>query len=198
MTKNTLEKFDECKITEAHVKMYNQKTDTLSSDKATKLGCTGKIELSSEYKTIVKNCEGLETKKVKKLVKLTGNISAHMPLAIARTVFGLSNKGLKDGVYAIDDSTDTPNMCLTAKAIDLFTDEEKYMCLPKISFSTGFIKTIDNTADQVAEISLNFDAYKDENGKFYYESCASEVEDANISTKWLEEFTPTLVKATTN
>lgn len=198
MAQSKVEVFDECKITDTHVKTYDRKTGTLSSEKAKKLGCTGKLELSSEYKTVVKNCEGVEAKSVKKLVKLTGKISVHMPLAIARTVFGLSNKGLKDGVYGLSDTSNVPDMCLTTKAIDLFTDEEKLICLPKLAFTSGFAKTIDNTAEEVAEVELEFNAYKDENSQFYYDACASEVDTTTIANKWLEEFTPTLVKATTN
>lgn len=192
---NKIEVFDECKITETHVKLYDRKTGTLSSEQATKLGCTGKLDLSAEYKTIVKNCEGVETKSVKKITKITGTISVHMPLVIARTVFGLSNEGLKDGVYGLSDTASTPDMCLTSKAIDLFTDEEKYICLPKMAITSGFAKSIDNTTEEVAEVELEINAYKDENNEFYYEACASEVDKASIADKWLKEFTPSLVKA---
>ena len=108
-----------------------------------------------------------------------------------------NNEGLKPGVYGISDTTNTPDMCLTTKAIDLFTDEEKYICLPKIAFTTGFAKTIDNTSEEVAEVELEFNAYKDENNEFYYEACASEVDKTSIGDKWLEEFTPSMVKAPT-
>ena len=191
---NTVTVFDECKITETHVKLYDRKTGELTKDEASKLGCTGKIEFSPEYKTIVKNCEGVEEKSTKKLVKLTGKISVHMPLRIARIIFGLTNEGLASGVYAISDTSCAPNMLLTTKAIDLFTDEEKYMCLPKISFTTGFAKTIDNTAEEIAEVELEFSAYKDANKKFYYESIASELDD-EIGSKWLKDFDPTMVVA---
>lgn len=198
MATKTLTSFDECKITETHVKTYNRSTGELSTDKAQKLGCTGKIEISSEYKTIVKNCEGVEAKSVKKITKLTGNISVHMPLAMARLVFGLSNDGLKSGVYGLSDKSSVPNMCLTSKAVDLFTDEEKYICIPNLAITSGFAKTIDNTAEEIAEVTLEFNGYKDDNKEFYYEACASEVDEATIGNKWLEEFTPSLVKAASN
>ena len=195
-TKNTIEEFNECKVTQAHVNTYDRKTGALTIGKANAMGCTGKINLSSEYKIIVKNCEGVEVKNVKKLVKLTGNISLHMPLSIARIVYGLSNNGLKSGVYALGDDANTPNMLFTAKVIDLFTDEEKYISIPKVAITTGFIKEIDNSSEEVAEVELEFSAYKDENNKFYYEALASEVDAATIGQKWLEEFTPSMVKAT--
>lgn len=195
MATKTLVSFDECKITDTHINQYDRSTGALSSDKAQRLGCTGKIEISSEYKTIVKNCEGVEEKSVKKITKLTGNISVHMPLAIARLVFGLSNKGLKSGVYGLSDTSSVPNMCLTSKAVDLFTDEEKYICLPNISITSGFAKVIDNTAEEIAEVSLEFNGYKDSNKEFYYEACASEIDAETIGNKWLENFTPELVKA---
>ena len=66
MTNKTLQVFDECKITETHVKSYDRSTGALATEKATKLGCTGKLEISSEYKTIVKNCEGVEEKVLRK------------------------------------------------------------------------------------------------------------------------------------
>lgn len=192
---NTIEEFNECKVTAAHVKTYDRKTGALSTEKAKAMGCTGKIETSSEYKVIVKNCEGVEVKSVKKLVKLTGNISLHMPLSIARTVYGLSNEGLKTGVYALSSDSITPDMLFTAKVIDLFSDEEKYICFPKMSITSGFAKSIDNTSEEVVEVELEFTAYKDENNKFYYEALKSEVDEESVGTKWMEEFTPTLVKA---
>ena len=194
-TNNTIEEFNECKVTSAHVKTYDRKTGVLSSEKAKAMGCTGKIETSSEYKVIVKNCEGVEVKSVKKLVKLTGNISLHMPLSIARTVYGLSNEGLKTDVYALSSDSITPDMLFTAKVIDLFSDEEKYICFPKMSITSGFAKSIDNTSEEVVEVELEFTAYKDENNKFYYEALKSEVDEASVGTKWMEEFTPALVKA---
>ena len=122
MANNTLQVFDECKITETHVKSYDRSTGELSTGKATKLGCTGKLEISSEYKTIVKNCEGVEQKSVKKITKLTGTISVHMPLAIARTVFGLSNEGLKTGVYGISDSRYAKRSFVLLGWSDRYTD----------------------------------------------------------------------------
>ena len=194
MSTNTIKEFDEVRITDTHIKDYVRETGALATGEAEKMGCTGKIELSSEYKIIVKNCEGVQTKSVKKLVKLTGKMSIHMPLAIARKVFGLSNKGLKEGVYGLSDEAITPDVLLTTKAIDLFTEQEKYICLPKISFTTGFAKTIDNTVEEVAEVELEFEANKDENKQFYYEALAAEVDKESIGDKWLKEFTPELVK----
>ncbi len=190
-----IETFDECKITETHAKLYDRSTGKLAESDAQRLGCTGNIEINTEYKTIVKNCEGVEQKSVKKITKLTGKISVHMPLAIARTVFGLSNEGLAEGVYGLSDKSNIPDMCLTSKAVDLFTDEEKYICLPKISFTTGFAKKIDNSSEEVAEVELEFNGYKDENGEFYYEAIASEVDKVSIGDKWLKQFTPSIVKA---
>lgn len=191
----TVKVFDECKITDTHVKIYDRKTGELATGQATRLGCVGKLNLSSEYKSIVKNCEGIEEKKVKKLTKLTGTISVHMPLAIARTVFGLSNDGLVEGVYALSDTSQAPNMCLTTKAIDLFTEEEKLICLPNIIFTDGFAKTIDNTSEEIAEIELNFDAYRDANKKFYYDTIVSEVSDT-VANQWLTNFESSIVLKT--
>mgnify|MGYP006939887801 CR=1 FL=1 len=187
--------FNECRITSAHVKNYDRKTGALGTEKSQAMGCTGKFEATPEYKKVVKNCEGVEEKSVKKLVKLTGKLAIHMPMAIARIVYGLSSNGLKDGVYALGDTVETPDMLFTAKVVDLFTDEEKYISLPRISITSGFVKTIDNSSEEIAEVELEFSAYKDSEGKFYYEALASEIDDASVGSKWLEDFTPTLVKA---
>lgn len=198
MANNVIEEFNECKITQAHVKTYDRSTGALSEGNASAMGCTGNIEISSEYKVIVKNCEGVEQKSVKKLVKLTGKLSMHMPLSIARTVYGLSNANLKNGVYGLSSDSSTPDMLYTAKVIDLFTEEEKYICIPKMSITTGFVKTIDNTSEEVAEVEIEFNAYKDSNNEFYYEALSSEVDATTVGNKWLEEFTPDLVKAPSN
>lgn len=196
MENTLIEEFNECKITDAHVNTYNRKTGILSTEKAKKMGCTGKIEFDPEYKNIVKNCEGVEDKRTKRLVKLAGKMSLHMPLSIARSVYGLSNEGLKTGIYAIGEKSDTPEMLYTARVIDLFTDEEKYICLPKMAISSGFAKSIDNTSEEIVEVELEFNAYKDENGKFYYEALKSELNTTDAA-KWMEEFTPALALAST-
>lgn len=194
MAKNIIEEFNECKITDAHVKKYDRKTGALSTEKSQRMGCTGKIDMSSEYKVVVKNCEGVEEKSVKKLIKLTGVMSLHMPLSIARSVYGLSNENLKNGVYGLSETASTPDMLFTARVIDLFSEEEKLICLPKMSITSGFAKSIDNNSEEVVEAELEFKAYKDENDEFYYEAIKSDI-DESITKDWMESFTPELVKA---
>lgn len=188
-------KFDECRITEAHLKQYDRTTGKLAEAPADKMGCTGKLDLSSEYKTIVKNCEGVQTNSVKKLTKISGTMTLHMPLKIARLIFGLSKEGLAEGVYGLSDTTNSPDIQITAKIIDLFTEEEKYICIPKASITSGFTKSIDNTVEEIAEVEVTFDGAKDENNEFYYEAIASEIDKEQIGDKWLTQFTPELVKA---
>lgn len=194
----TITELNECRITEAHVKEYDRSTNTLSTSAATNMGCIGKIELTGTYQTIVKNCEGVEKKSSKILTKLTGKLNLHMPIAIARKVYGLSNDGLATGVYALDveSSSKVPNMLFTAKVIDLFSEENKLICIPYMTITSGFVKTIDNTSTEVAEVELEFSCYKDDNGKFYYEALESEA-DTTVTSKWLENFTPSLALKTT-
>lgn len=184
MTQTT---FDAFKITNGHVK-WDGETES------TELGCTGKLEIETELKTVTKKCEGEEVFNMDIPVKQTGTLSLHMPVEIARKAFGLSSDGLKTGVFAYGTNSRPGRGCLTFDVHDIYGTVKKMIAIPNASVSGGMKSIYENGLEEIAEVELSLQSLKDTGGKFYYEAFESEVEDAGVKEQWHMNFSHELVK----
>lgn len=157
--------------------------------------CIGSVEDTADVKVITKKCRGVVRKK---RVKATGTgvlkISLHCPWAWYVKAFGMKLATLIDGVYAYGEESVHEEFSLT----ELVEDEdgnEKLKAYPNCVIETGKATKVENGADEVAEIELEVSYMPDEFGNGQYEALASEIEET-VSEKWLEEFTPELVRTT--
>lgn len=162
----------------------------------TPFGCLGSIEGETEIITVVKKVEGIEAKSKSKPVKMTLTVTGHIPVRVARDFFGLSTSGLKPGVWAYGTLSKGKDFVLTADVIDEFEDVVKLIAFSNCSNSTGFKIGIENGADEVAMLELEFTALADTENNFYYEALVPELEDNTVATQWHTNFTTTLAKAT--
>ncbi len=158
--------------------------------------CIGTVEDTADVKVITKKCRGVVRKK---RVKPTGTgvmkISLHCPWAWYVKIFGMKLATLIDGVYAYGEESVHEEFSLT----ELVEDEdgnEKYKAYPKCTVETGKATKIENGAEEVAEIELEVSYMPDEFGNGQYEALASEI-DETVAEKWLEDFTPEMVRITT-
>ena len=188
------DEYSEARISEAHVKEYDVAKGTLKEEEGQRFGCIGTLSHEPETSTIVKKCEGIEKASVTRTTKLTVTISAHVSVEILKKIYGLSNEGLAEGVYGLNSKSTAIPMLFTAAVTDVFTNKRKLIVYPRLVLTSGFAKEIDNSAEEIAESELTFDAYMDDNEQFYYEAMEDEV-SADIKQKWLTQFTPDLVKA---
>lgn len=188
-----IEEFDAVTITGASIQFFENGTQ----QEGTKFGCMGSINGETEMRDIVKNCEGVEAKKISKPVKMNNTVNAHIPVQVARDFFGLSNKDLKPGVWAYGSLSKGKKFVFTADVIDEFEDVTKLIAFVNCTNSTGFRIQIENGGDEVAQLELQFTSLRDELKNFYYEALIDELEDATVAKQWHEKFTPELVKVAT-
>jgi hypothetical protein len=186
-----IQEFDAVSIKNASVQFIDNGTQ----QPGTKFGCMGSIEGETEGIEIVKKCEGVEVKRKFKPNKMNLTVNAHIPVQVARDFFGLTNADLKPGVWAYGELSKGKQFVLTADVIDEFEDVVKLIAFPNCSNNTGFKISIENGADEVAMLELNFTALKDSLGNFYYESFIEELDDSTVAEQWHTQFTPDLVKA---
>ncbi|KZR58361.1 hypothetical protein [Pseudobacillus badius] len=187
-----IEEFDAVSIKNASVQFIENGTQ----QPGTKFGCVGDISGETELLELVKKCEGIEVKKKTTPQKMTLTVNGHLPVKVVRDVFGLSNKDLKPGVWAYGSDSKGKNFVLTADVIDDFEDIVKLIAFSNCSSSTGFKFSIENGADELAQMELEFTALVDSNNKIYYEALVEELEDDEVKEKWHTNFTPDLVKGT--
>lgn len=160
----------------------------------TKFGCVGSVEGETTLKEIIKMCEGVEVKKKVKPEKIDLTVSAHIPVAVVRDMFGLKTEGLKPGIYSYAKDSKGKEFIYTADVIDEFEDVTKLIAFPRAVSATGFKFAIENGADEVAEMEVEITCYPDEQGNLYYEALVSELTDTTIVETWHSQFTYSLVE----
>ncbi|WP_156009760.1 phage tail protein [Streptococcus ruminantium] len=161
---------------------------------AERLGCTGSISVEAESKKITKKCEGKVTEEVMIIQKLNGTLSMHMPVAVLRKVFGLTNENLKTGVHGLTSKPKVSSGALTWDMYDLGRENHKLIAFPNISWTSPFKINVTNGEEEIAEVETTFSAFEDENGFFYYEAIEGDGVEEDIVKGWNKTFAPTLVK----
>lgn len=186
--------FDEYKVTDASIQ-WMEAGKIVTPGIA--LGCTGKLELETEMKTVVKKCEGDEVRHVDIPTKVTGTWTGHMPVENLRKVWGLSTTGLKDGIFAYGTDSRQGRGILTFKVLDLDEEVKMFRAFANAQFTDGLKWSLENGGEEIAEIEQAFISMKDSNNKFFYEALDTELKDEALKKSWLTAFTPELALATT-
>lgn len=189
MPTTIIEEFDAVRITNASIQFKEGGVQSPGE----KFGCVGSIGGDTESKAIKKICEGIETKSKTIPQKMNLTISAHIPVAVARKYYGLTNDQLKPGVYSYGSDSLGSDFVFTADVIDEFEDVTKLIAFANCSNAGGYTLNIENGQEEVALLEMSVTALVDANKKFYYEAFVDELEDAAIATTWHTNFTPALV-----
>ncbi|PKG23946.1 phage tail protein [Niallia nealsonii] len=187
----TIQEFDAVRISNASIQFFK---DGIKQP-GIKFGCLGTVEGETEVQEIVKVCEGVTVKRKIKPLRMTVTVSAHIPVAVARTYFGLKDTyGTKVYTYGTDSNGE--KFIFTADVIDDFEDVVKLIAFSNCTDNTGLKISIENGADEVALLEVEFTVLPDELKQMYYEAFVDELTDANIASKWHSDFTADLVKGT--
>ncbi|EOS9373537.1 phage tail protein [Listeria innocua] len=187
-----IEEFDATRVTNVGTKFSEDATSIA-------FGCLGSIEGETELLELVKKCEGVETKKKTTPQKMSLTLNGHVKVPVLQDIFGLSNEGLKAGVYSYGADSLSKPFVLTADVLDEFEAQTKLIAFSNCVAATGLKITVENGADEVAEVELEFTAMIDDNRKCYYEAIISELDEADKDAfvkQWHTNFTPDMVIAT--
>jgi len=168
-------------------------TITIDDELATSFGCIGTLEGTSDISAVEKKCEGAVIKTVKKVNKVDVTLTGHPYVAVLRSVAGMTNEGLKEGVYGYGANIKSKKIVFTAKVEDM-EGNIKFIAFPNMDDVKGLNIKIDNDVTEIEMKDFEFSALKDENNMFYYEALEKDLTDEELKTKWLTSFTPDLVK----
>lgn len=187
-----IETFDAISIKNSSVQFFNPDG---SKESTKKFGCVGNASGETTLRELVKRCEGVEVKKRVKPEKMDLTISAHVPVPVMRKLFGMSNETLIQGVYKYSIDAKGKEFVFTADVMDEFEDVTKLIAFPHCMSSAGLQFSVENGADEVAEMELSLTAYPDKKGNIYYEGYVSEMSE-NIQEQWHTDFEYELVEET--
>lgn len=155
--------------------------------------CVGKVECEATVTSIIKKCRG---KVAKKRTRPTGEgvlkVTAHIPRELYTRLHDMEREELAEGVYAYGQNSLHPEVCVTADIFDE-DDNEKYKAWPRCVISTGANATIENGAEEVAEVELEIGFMPDDHNEGFYEALVSDLKDDTIKNQWLNAFTRDLV-----
>lgn len=160
--------------------------------------CVGSLEVERETKTITKKCRGV-TKKRK--TKPTGNgtitVKLHVKLALYRKLNAMTNEGLQPGVWAFDNTKPMPEASLTARVKDE-DDNIAFLGYPRVKVEEINKLSIENGAEEVAEVEMKMAYMPDDYNKGEYQALADELTgDVLTPETWMTDFSSDAAQAET-
>ena len=189
MPAQVITEFDSWSIANSSIQFFEGGTQ----QDGVKFGSVGNLSFEPETSVLKKKEGRVVTKEKVITTKLNVTVSAHIPVAVARNFFGLSNEGLKPGVYSYGEGSLGKDFVWTTDVTDDFEEITKLIAFPKASNAAGLTLTIDSAQEELALLELTFSAVADENGQFYYEALVPELEDPTIVTTWHKNFNRSLI-----
>lgn len=179
----------------SNYEIKNASIKLAGAEEYTKLGCVGSLDEELEVKVVTKNCEGVLAKSVARgSGSGTLSLSLHMKYDLYIEAFGMNIEGLAEGVYAYGKNSRHKEFAFVGEVHDE-DGNKKLVAYPRCVMSSAPSCSIENGAEEVAEIEIEINLFPDDNGNCKYEAVvASLAEGSNIADQWMTAFTPDLVK----
>lgn len=179
--------FSEFEVEEIGLKFGTESTYT-------SVKCVGTSEEEMESRTVEKFCRGNIAKRT---VRGTGSgtvtVSCHIPYEAYIAAYGMTLDTLAEGVHAYGRNSRHATCAMVQKVADE-DGNIKYKAYPNGLITGAKASSIENGAEEVAEVELEFSFTADEYGNGMYEALASDL-DTTLANQWMTAFTPELVQA---
>ena len=158
--------------------------------------CVGSAEEELDVVQITKKCRGVTAKtRVKGAGTGTVTISAHVPYDLYNAIYDMSERAdLVEGVEGYGNANVHKEFAMVERVFDE-DGIEKLKAYPRCIMLSGPKSSIENGAEEVAELELEVSLMPDANGYCMYQCIVDTLpEGSEIQSKWMTEFTPDLVQ----
>mgnify|MGYP003623323787 CR=1 FL=1 len=182
--------FEHFKIKNASIQLLNPDG---TSEPGVRFGCMGSLDQTNNTEEYTKTCEGVVIGTETVLKSAVVNVAAHVVIDILRSIFGLSNEGLRPGVWSYGTRNTGRRFIFTAEIENMRKTESKLVAYPNCSTTGGFAFSIDNAAATLAQMTVNFNALADAYDQVYYEAIKSDLPEY-IANTWHTMFSRHLVE----
>ena len=151
--------------------------------------CVGSLEVERETKTVTKSCRGVVKKRK---TKPTGNgtitLKLHIKLGLYRKMTAMTNEGLQPGIYAWDNTVPMPEGSVAAMVKDE-DDNIMFLGYPRCKVEELNTLSIENGAEEVAEVEIKLSYMPDDYNKGEYQALADELTgDVLTPENWMTTF----------
>lgn len=183
--------FSEYEVREQAIKFSDAEEETWSH-----ADCVGTSEENLEVRTVTKNCRGVVAKtRTIGAGNGTLNQSLHIPYDLFKEMYGMEfAETLAQGVLAYGQKSVHKEFALVQHVYDE-DGAEKFKAYPRCIIQTGIARSIENGAEEVAELELEIALMPDDEGFCMYEALKDELEPT-VAGKWMTAWTPELMKKT--
>ena len=166
-----------------------------TDDAYTAMSCVGTSEEELEVKVVTKNCRGVLAEEI---ITGTGSgtltESLHVPYEIYNKIYAMTHSTELDGVVSYGQLNTHPEFSITQEVYDE-TGDLKYKAYPRCTIESGPTRSVENGAEEVAELELEIKLLPDDYGQCMYELLVS-ADTNGLASSWLEGFTSDMVQAT--
>ena len=161
--------------------------------------CVGSMTVERETKTVTKSCRGVVKKRK---TRPTGNgtitVSMHIKRDLYRKLNGMTNEGLQPGIYAFDNTSAMPEASVVAHVKDE-DDNVLFLGYPRVKVEEINTLSIENGAEEVAEVEIKMSYMPDDYNKGEYEALEDELTgDVITGENWMTTFSSELAQATSS
>lgn len=151
--------------------------------------CVGSLEVERETKTVTKSCRGvIKKRKTKPTGNGTVTLKLHIKLALYRRLNAMTNNGLQPGVYAFDNTVSMPEASIVARVKDE-DDNIMFLGYPRVKIEEINTLSIENGAEEVAEVEMKLSYMPDDYNKGEYQALATELTGSVLTENtWMTDF----------
>ena len=158
-----------------------------------KLGCVGSADDELEVKVVSKSCEGVVVKSIARGAGSgTLNMSLHMKYSLYVEALGMDQEGFVEGVVAYGKNSKHKEFALVAEIYDE-DGNKKLVAYPRCVMASAPSATVENGAEEVAEIEMEINLFADDLGNCKYEAVVASLSE-DISEQWMSNWSQDLVK----
>ena len=134
------------------------------SGTAMDLGCTGSLSGTTEMKTTKKKCEGVDVKEVSKPLFMLLEFNGHLLVEAYRALFGFKADEVLTTEFAYGVNSRNAAGSFSWEEENLEGTKKRTTTYANAVVTTGFVFSIENGQEEVAEVSLSIKAMPDEDG----------------------------------
>lgn len=170
--------------------VFEQKIKVDKTENFRNVDCISSCKVTKTLKKRIKKCRGVEVKSKPRVIGVAIEMSVHMPRDIYNDINGLNSSLLKDKVNGTGLRNEFKTFAITQEVLNE-DDISMFKAYPKCILDEAVEENIDNTADEVTEITCKIKAYPDENGFFEYQALKTDL-DEQSQKDWMTKFTPSM------
>lgn len=139
------------------------------------LGCVGSLSGQAEVRTKQLMCAGVPVAQRVKPLYMDITYTGHIPVAVYKTLFGLKTDAVatEKRSYAVDSEHASGEFSFVET--EFYGKTTRTRTFPNATVISGMAFSVENGAEEVAEVELTIRALKDDNGDIYIEEDAAVV-----------------------